>query len=192
MGKEWEYKAMLNSMAKEIEPQAIVVPKDHWVFIIPAWFLFLITFGKFTREKFYTKFATALGPLIGIPTTWDYQSAKETVIHEARHAKQARWLGLGISPWLGIPLLFICFAFVFFPVKLAYLRFWLELDADKFMWKQLLKRKLWTDNQVRKSAEFRGRSLASIDYFWSVPEGYAVKQYNLAAELIIALNKGMP
>ena len=185
-----EHKAELTSMVRQIEPQAVLISKRHWIFVPSAWFLFIVSFGKFKRDVFYDRMATAFGPLIGLPETLDFQSAREIILHEGRHARQTRWLGFGISPWLGLPLLALLYIFLPFPVLIAFFRYWMELDADAYMWKELLRKRLWTEAQVRKEAERRARSLASVDYFWAVPLKVSFKGYTERAELVILQARG--
>lgn len=184
-----EHKEVLTSLARKIEPHVVLVSKRAWPFVISAWVLFIITFGRFPRKKFYDEWATTLGPLIGMPECWDYQTAMEVVIHESRHARQGRWCGFGLTPWIGFPILFLVYIVIFFPVFLAFGRYWMELDADAFAWKYYLEKKQMTAQNIRDEAKRRAESISSIDYYWAVPKSVALRGYQKRAEKVIAQQK---
>jgi hypothetical protein len=181
-----EHKDKLTNIARQIEPHVILASKNAWPFQVSATFLWLLSFGKFDKTLFFKEWATTLGPYIGMPECWDYQSAQEVVIHESRHARQARWCGLGISPWLGFPIMFLIYALIFFPVLLAWGRYRLELDADAYSWRYFLDRKMWIPSEIRKEAIKRAELIASVGYFWAIPYKWALWGYQRKAEKIIA------
>lgn len=51
-------------------------------------FLHGVGFPLPTREEFLSNFATTLGPMVYIPSSWDPQTKLITLVHEAEHVRQ--------------------------------------------------------------------------------------------------------
>jgi len=127
------------SLAKSIDRASVVTVKEGWFWETVAVLAPIFTFGGMSRRQFLTEFATTIGPVQAYPANWPVERVAALIPHEARHTRQARWFGLMISPWLGLPLMAIAYYFLFFPVGLAWVRYRLELDADAFGWRYRLR-----------------------------------------------------
>lgn len=171
--------------AEKFDKSIKLVTKDNFVSRAIAWLLFVLSFGKFKRERFLVNFATTLGNYIFIPKEWSVRSVEILMPHEARHVKQFRWLGLCIHPLVGLPLAAVVFLLLPLPFLLAFGRFYMELDADVAKWKYLIKSNIWGPENIRLHAARRGKSVASVNYFWTLPETWAVKLYKKRAEKVI-------
>ena len=102
----------LLSLAKSVDSSVILTTKDGFFWKAISWILFIISFGKQSRKTFLTIFATTIGPIQAYPKEWSVQSVEFVVVHESRHTKQFRWFGFGLSPWVGIPFMFIFYIFL--------------------------------------------------------------------------------
>jgi len=126
-------------LAKSIDRASVVAVKEGWFWETVAVLAPIFTFGGMSRRRFLTEFATTIGPVQAYPRSWSVERVMAVIPHEARHTRQARWFGLMLSPWLGLPLMAAAYCFLFFPVGFAWVRYRLELDADAFGWRWRLR-----------------------------------------------------
>lgn len=181
--KKEQYEEIVNGIDGSIK----LTTKDGWFWKFISWVLVIVTFGKFTRKMFLTQYATTIGPIQAYPK--EFPSLSEAIlVHESRHTKQARWFGLGIHPWIGLPFMAIAYVFLFFPIGLALFRYLLELDADKASWKYLLKNKMVSDDYIRVRANRFAEKIAGSPYALAWPKKFVVKGFKKAAEKIIKEN----
>lgn len=144
------------SLAKSIDRASVVTVKEGWFWETLAALAPIFTFGGMSRRRFLEEFATTIGPVQAYPRSWSVERVMAVIPHEARHTRQARWFGLMISPWLGLPLMAIAYYFVFFPVGLAWARYRLELDADAFGWRYRLRHGARVDDVCARARNFAG------------------------------------
>lgn len=180
-------KERYQAIARKIDSSVRLTTKDGWIWKAIAWILFIVTFGKFKRERFLENFATTLGPVQAYPRSWP-ALREGTLVHESRHTHQARWFGLGIHPWVGLPLMGLFYLLLPLPLGLAYFRYRLELDADRAKWK------FWlaggrTPDEVRARAKKFAETITGVAYAWSWPRKWAVRGFLKAAEKVIEENK---
>jgi len=174
-------KEELQRAARKIDKSVILLPKDHWIFHLVWWTAAVFTLSAFAwgihRKTFFERFATTIGPLQGYPKSWTYHQVLRVIIHESRHTRQCRWFGLMIHPWLGLPLYFVLYSLLLFPVGLAYFRVWFEVDADKAKWKVLIAEHGWGPVQVTADAKRRAAMVSSGLYFWPLPKSWVLKMH---------------
>lgn len=176
-------KAEYDKLAKAIDPAVRLTTKDTWGWRALAFLLSAVTFGRMPVQRFLEIFATTLGVLVGIPSVWP-DVPSELIVHEARHVHQCRIFGLYIHPWVGFPFFAIAYLLLPLPVKLAWCRFYCELDADRKGFLEVA-RKAKADgvrpeylslHLIRKAIN-RAESLSGPDYGWAWPRKWAMKSY---------------
>ena len=177
--------ARLEAIARAIEPSVRLVPKEG-----PFWRALGVlaagaTLGGIGLRTFLADYATAIGPLQGYPRHWSAARVESLLVHEARHTRQARWCGLGIHPWLGLPLFAALYLALPLPAGGALLRFWFELDADRAAWRHALASGAAPDHVRARAAEFASR-VCSGHYGWPVPRRVGAAWFARAAEVAIA------
>lgn len=176
-------KERYEQIAKTIDPAVRLTTKDGWFWKAIAWILFVVTFGQFKRERFLEDFATTIGPIQAYPRSYP-RLYEGTVVHESRHVRQFRWFGLGLHPWVGLPLMALSYLLLPLPLGLAYLRYALELDADRAKWKWMLER--GEDPQsVLDRAESFAETVSGSAYGWAWPRPWALRGFRKAAEKTI-------
>jgi len=153
-------RARLEALARAIEPSVRIQTKDgaHWRAL--AWLAAVATGGGISRRTFLEDYATTLGPLHGYPACWSVERVEATLVHEARHTRQARWCGLGLHPWLGMPLFAALYLALPLPVGLGLARLLFELDADRAAWRHALAAGAAPDAVRARAREFAGRQAA--------------------------------
>jgi len=170
--------ADLTAKAQALCPGAKVVRKQSsWLMWAIHGFFCGVTFGSY--RSFMSRFATSIGSSIYIPEEWGVTTVDHILPHECRHIWQSR------KGWhLGFALFYLFFPL---PFKLAWGRFWSELDADREEWKaQLAAQGEAAFPTIRASAARRAVSVCSVDYFWSWPKSWGTKRYAEEAEKVIA------
>lgn len=182
-------------IAKAIEPSVRLTTKDGWFWRLLAFLLACVTFGRMPKQRFLNVFSTTIGPVISIPRCWPDVSA-ELLAHEARHARQARWFGLGIHPWAGLPLFAASYLMLPIPAVLAWVRFRLELDANLVGFRRVVENAVSagaSDESLAlhliRVASHRAESLSGPDYFWAWPKKWALKRYLGLAEKVLKERK---
>jgi hypothetical protein len=186
MGSSWvRDRARLEALARAIEPSVRVQTKDgaHWRAL--AWLAALATFGGISRRTFLEDYATTLGPLHGYPRGWSVERVEATLVHEARHTSQARWCGLGIHPWLGMPVFAVLYLALPLPVGFGLARLLFEIDADRVTWRHALAAGAAPEQVRARAREFGGR-VCSGHYGWPVPRGLGLALFARAADRTIA------
>jgi hypothetical protein len=178
-------RARLEALARAIEPSVRVQTKDgrHWRAL--AWLAAIATGGGISRRTFLEEYATTLGPLHGYPAAWSAERVEATLVHEARHTRQARWCGLGLHPWLGMPLFAALYLALPLPVGLGLARLLFELDADRAAWRHALAAGATPDQVRARAREFAGR-VCSGHYGWPAPRRLGAALFARAAERAIA------
>jgi hypothetical protein len=177
-------------LASSIDPAAkVCVKEESWIMIVASWALFLVTFGMFKRDVFMQGFGTTLGP-------WEYYSrtkealSRHFVAHESYHVVQFRKLGLWIHPILGIPANILVYGILPLPIFLAYGRYKIEMNAERFALKYYLEDGA-TEQQVIDRAVYFAEMITSFRYLWCWPKPWAVKSARkMALEVIEEWKKG--
>lgn len=178
-------KESLEALAHDIDPAVCLTTKNGWLWKAVATILFILSFGKFKRERFLESFATTFGPLQAYPESWSASQVSHTLVHESRHTRQARAFGFGIHPWVGLPLMFLTYCLLPLPIGLAVFRVWLELDADRYRWRVLLRAGI-PASYIRQRAREFAETVSSAAYMWSLPASWTVKWFEQEAEKAIA------
>ena len=175
----------LASLARAIDPSVRIQSKDgrHWRAL--AALASAATLGGISRERFLEQYATTLGPLHGYPAGWSAERVERTLVHEARHTRQARWCALGLHPWLGMPVFAALYLAIPLPFGLGLARVLFELDADRAFWRHALRQGASPDAIRARAREFAGR-VCSADYGWPLPRRLGVALFAAAAERAIA------
>lgn len=169
-------KDVLQTAARKLDKSVKLTTKDHWFWKMLAWLLWSVTFGKYDRVTFLTSFATTIGPIQAYPKEWSVHSVANTLPHESRHTRQARWFGFGISPWLGLPLFTIAYLLLPVPLGFSYIRFRLELDAERYAVRMKLAAGA-THLSVRKRSEAFAKVVASSAYGWAWPQKKCIEAF---------------
>ena len=122
--------------------------------------------------------AIAIGPLVLLPRKWlEGGDPRPTIVHECAHVRQYRWCGLGIHPWVGVPIFFLLYGLVLFPVLLAWARYRLELAAYEAEWRFWWC--MWDDKKTGadwlRGSEFERvtNHISGLPYFFAVPRCWA-------------------
>jgi hypothetical protein len=161
-----------------------LVPKEGTFWNAVGRLASLATLGGISLETFLRDYATAIGPLQGYPRGWSVERVERTLVHEARHTRQARWCGLGLHPWLGLPLFGLLYLALPLPSGAAVLRFLFELDADRAAWRHALASGVAPDAIRSRAVEFGGR-VCSGHYGWPIPRWIGVALLARSAERAI-------
>jgi len=179
-------KDSLQAELREIDPGVVLMSKDA-----PFWRMMGWLAAPFTgRAGFRNDFATSIGTLQGYPTAWGENTVRKVGVHEIRHTRQQRICGwfipvLGwlpwIAPWVGLPLFFLIWGLLPFPIFFAWGRYRLELDATAASWKNELQH---GTSVVYVQARVKGwaGTISSRAYGWSIPRRWAewgaVRKFN--------------
>jgi hypothetical protein len=181
--------ARLEAAARAIEPSVRLVAKEGALWRALAALVSCATAGGISRRTFLEDYATAIGPLQGYPRSWSAERVARTLVHEARHTRQARWCGLGLHPWLGLPLFALLYLGAPLPSGLALLRFLFELDADRAAWRHALASGGSPDQVRARAREFASR-VCSGHYGWPIPRRLGIAWFARSAERAIAAHAG--
>lgn len=177
------------ALAVSQDPAARLTTKDGWFWRALAWVLLLLSFGTFSRRRFLTEFATTIGPIQAYPREWG-SIRESTVVHEGRHVRQARWFGLGIHPWVGLPVMALVYLLLPLPVLLAYGRYRLELDASVAEWRYALSHGKASPTAVMLDASDFAETVSSSAYLWAWPESWTRRGFRRAAEAVLRERTG--
>lgn len=167
-------KVRLTALAHTIDKSVRLYTKDNWFCKTLAVILHGITFGGMKYRVFLDSFATTIGPLQFFPVAWRVPQVERVVVHESRHTRQARWFGLWIHPWVGLPLFAVFYLLLFLPLGLAFFRVLFERDAMKFELLWHYKRGKMTKAQVCERATRFGNTVCSGKYAWALPKAWGV------------------
>jgi hypothetical protein len=170
-------KEELQSKFREIDKSVILTTKNSKFWKLGAFLLSKL--GLMSEKEFLEDFATTLGPVQAYPENWSYGLVSLIGHHESGHVRQARWFGLGISPWLGLIPMGLAYILLPLPILFAWCRYRLELSADKYLWKYLIKNNL--SDLVLSQAEHSANNVSSSEYLYSVPKCWALWGFRRAA-----------
>lgn len=110
--------------------KARIVIKEGWFWNCLHYIVMIITFGG--NKSFKTRFVTTIGPMIGVPNHWvgtpSTTRRTATIRHELVHVGQFKKCGLG-NAWLGLPIMFLIYVMLPFPMGIAWGRWVLERRA---------------------------------------------------------------
>lgn len=162
-----EHKQQYEEIAHKIDPAVRLVTKDHFLWKVLAALTMVFTCGGIKYRTFLESYATTLGPIQGYPSRYRRLST-HVLVHEARHTKQARWFGLGIHPWVGLPLFAVFYLLLFLPLGFAFFRWRFEIDADLAMYRWALKEG-YSEDWVRARSKRFARKVCGGNYGWSFP-----------------------
>lgn len=164
------------NLVKKIEPSCVLTTKDNWFWKILSYMWFLVTLGRQGGPKYFLEnLATTIGPIMAYPKEWKFLDLG-LLMHEVRHVKQFRWFGLGIHPWIGFLPMAIVYLMFPIPVGFAYIRYRLELDADRERW-------IWEFSQKRELKKiFYGMEcfcelVCGPTYGWAWPHKWGKKGF---------------
>lgn len=178
-------RARLQTLAQRVDPSVRLYTKDNWFAKVMAVFVTVFTFGGISYRTFLEDFATTIGPLQFYPAAWRPETVERVCIHEGRHTRQARWLGLFIHPWLGLPLFGLLYLLLPLPLGLAYFRALFERDALKYELRHLKTGGASNTSLVQRAEEF-GRTVCSGNYGWALPASIGVPWFISAAKQVTA------
>ena len=120
----------LDQLLSELEAAGVrIVVKRGWFWDALHYLVLVVTFGG--NRTFLNQYYTTIGPWIGVPQGWDHQSAAHryaVLRHERIHVEQARSLGFG-NAIAGLPLFFLLYVLLPFPIGAAYFRWRFERVA---------------------------------------------------------------
>lgn len=180
----WENdKKQLFAYASRFE-SITLVSKNHWFWRTIGDFLQILSIGS--KEKFLTEYATTIGSIQAYPSAWSSSQVRDVIPHESRHTSQFRAFGLGVSPWLGVPIMGLFYIFFLFPVGLAWARYRLELDAEVQAWRYSLLYDTSTPEMILVRAQWGADQISSSAYGWAVPRKWARWGYERKARKVIA------
>lgn len=187
------------AIATSIEPSAVIMTKDHWLWSAAWWFLAVLTLGLIaigmSKTKFLTRYATTLGPFHGYPRDWPELSTR-LLVHECRHTTQFVFAGwfVPVLGWLfgrkvraavGVLPMAIVYGLVVLPIGFAVGRWQLELDADRRSWAWAI-RNGYSSAYVRERAKSFGATVCSGAYLWAWLKALGgVKAFERAADKVI-------
>jgi hypothetical protein len=181
-------RARLEGLARGIEPSVRLQTKDGRLWRALATLAAVATLGGISRRRFLEDLATTLGPLQGYPAAWSAERVEAILVHEARHTRQARLCGLGLHPWVGLPLFALLYLALPLPLGFAWLRLFFEIDADRACWRHALSRGA-PPEEIRARARSFGRIVCSGAYGWPVPARLGLRAFERAAERVIARHR---
>jgi hypothetical protein len=163
-------KGILGVFARTIDPAAhLRVKRSRW------W------------RYFGTEMATTIGPCVYIPADWSEDQVRRVIPHEvAGHVRQFRAAGLGIHPWLGLPIMALIYFACVFPVGLAWGRYRLELHAETCAWHHGLRYGWMGPPDIRRRAKTFGAEVAGPAYGWPWPRRLVERGFKRRAEYVIA------
>lgn len=167
----------LQKMANEVDRSVRLTTKDSLFWKILANILQFFHIMKSWR--FLDSFATTIGPVIAFPRSWTTEAVENTLDHELIHVRQARICGLGLSPWLGLPIYTIAYLLLPLPLGLAYCRFHFELEAEKVRWSRMFQEGtglIVIDSLAKDWANM----VSGPSYGWSMPRKYVLEETSRA------------
>ena len=179
----------LQQEARQFDKAVRLVSKNSWFWKAIAWVLFIVSFGQFNRDSFVNSFGTTIGHIQAYPESWTAAKVRALLPHEGRHTFQARVCGFGIHPMVGLPIMFLLYIFLVFPIYLAFFRLWFELDADRAAWRYALSKGTTAVNSIRLRAVGFAELLCTSAYTWTAPRKLAIWWFSRAAEKVIAEQK---
>ena len=133
----------------------------------------IITFGKVRDWK--KRFTITIGAYVFFPSGWKIEEVDggdyEVLRHEGDgHMRQCFDLGRG-SVWRGLPIFLLLYAFMFFPIGLAWFRYKFEREAYVISF--------YAAKEVGRkfSIDFAVDALTGPSYLWAWPFKKSVRKY---------------
>jgi len=171
----------LQALARTVDKTVVLMTKDNWFAKFITWVVVLLHIAD--KETFTKHFAFTTGNFQFYDESWSYYDVLTTLFHETRHTTQFRWCGFGIHPMLGVPLYLILYALLPPFAGLAYVRFWLELDAERFAIREELMRKISVDPRaIINRAEAFGAAVCSVSYLFPWPAKWGIPKFSAMAK----------
>jgi hypothetical protein len=152
-----------------------ITTKDGWFWQMLASVLAFL--HLMDRTTFLNQYSTTIGAIQAYPSWWSTEQVLEIGSHECKHVRQARWFGLGLSPWLGLPIMSLCYLALPLPIFGAWIRYRLELAADTGYWNYLL-HSGYGPEHIANRAEWFAKTISSSKYGWSIPRAWALWGFN--------------
>jgi hypothetical protein len=181
-------------IACSVAAVSVITTKDGPFWRLAAWMLFLVSLGRFSKQRFLEEFASTLGPIQAYPHGWPRLSPR-LIVHEARHTRQfllagwfvpiLGWLGPRARAWAGLVPMTAIYGFFPLPVFFAWGRFRLELDADSYSWKVALQQGWMSPDDVRQRAASFAETISSWAYLKTWPRRWTQKAFQRRAEEVI-------
>lgn len=208
-------KANYQQLAESIEPAARLSSKDHWVWHVVWYLLFvlvtLVTLGigtyffvkKMGKKTFTQTYATTFGPIQAYPPAYDSLSMA-LLVHECQHTKQAVFLGyfvpiLGWIPggigrriraYAGLLWMALFYLVLLFPVWGCYGRYWMERNADEASYIWMLKNG-YSSAEVRSRAREFAEKVGGGQYVFAWPIWWVRSGFSKAAERVISMRSDL-
>lgn len=188
---------LANKKAKEYDSSIKVLSKEgifgRFLANLGMIFLTVLTLGignkgKKWKERFINNFLTTIGPWILVPKNFNLDDFYWILPHEARHVKQYRFFAFGLHPLLGFPGMLFVYALLPLPMFGAFGRVYLEMDAERARWKELLR--IWKNESLALAilysrCEDFANTVASSMYFYSMPTSFVKWYFRRKLEKII-------
>lgn len=187
MAPSWlDARGQLQLQATALDRHAKLIVKQGWFWSAVSWLLYIFTFGSSNRQAFRGRFATTIGPYIAVPPSWSAEAVQDVLAHECRHVTQSRWFGLGLHPLAGVPFMALAYLLLPLPLGLAWVRFRLELDADKAGWRALKRAfPLAARDAIMPRAVRFSETISSSAYGWAWPKTWCKAAFTTAAEQVL-------
>lgn len=146
---------------------ARVVIKEGFFWTLLHYVVLIITFGG--NKSFKTGFVTTIGPIIGVPKSWEgsppHTSKDITIAHELVHVEQFKKCGLG-NAWLGIPIMLVLYIGLPLPIGFAWTRWMLERRA--YLANVLLTKQHYGKLAAEVESRRAVKTLFSGNYGWTL------------------------
>ncbi|MBU2527635.1 MAG: hypothetical protein KKC03_13650 [Bacteroidetes bacterium] len=182
MTNSWvERKDELQALARTVDKSIVLKTKDCWF----AKFIAVFAGIFMDKKSFVEDFAFTTANFQFYHESWTYGQVLTTILHESRHTRQFRWFGFGIHPLVGVPLYSIVYLLVPFFVGVAYMRFWFELDAERFSSREELKRGISTPTEILARVKRFGAVVCSRDYFWPWPAAWGIPAFERMGRQVV-------
>ena len=173
-------------LARLVDPSVRMYTKDNWFCKVLAALLVALTLGHIKYREWLDNVAVTIGPLQFYPVTWTAALVEQVCVHEGRHTRQCRWLGLWIHPWVGFPLFLLLYFLLPLPIGGALFRVLFERDAMKYELRQGYRTGRYTALQVVSEAEDFAHNVGSWGvYVYPLPLTLVLPWFRSAAQQIL-------
>lgn len=195
-----EWQGYHEAQLKNLDADAKLLTKDHWLWTVLWWFLNIATCGLFAfairKEDFLERYVTTLGLYIFVPRQYP-EILDSLLAHEIwGHGRQytfAGWFvpilgwffGRRVRALVGMLPMLLVYLLLPFPVFICYGRYRLELDADIVEWGMMKFNGCLAEN-IRKHARMRANLISGSAYLWSWPRHWVLAEYTKAVEKVLA------
>lgn len=156
-------------VVNDLQKQGVTIEskESRWYWKALGFILKVVSLGM--NNKFMTDFVTTTGTLIGVPAdwdTWDVRERYEILRHEAKHIEQYKRFGFG-NIWFGAIVVGIAYAFLPFPIGLAYCRAMIEREGYAESIRVMVQ--LDGPNAAREAKSFFVSQYTGPNYLWMWP-----------------------